>query len=78
MNGSDCMKMKIAKQLTITLQNMGAPSDLLFLVGSYGDTQEDADILEMLEQYNERGTYVHEVIAPAYTWKPNFGKGEPS
>lgn len=75
---SDRMKMKIAKELTIALQNMGAPSDLLFLVGSYGDTQDDADILEMLEQYNERGTYVHEVVSPAYEWKPTLGKGEPS
>jgi len=70
MKDSDMMKMKIAKQLTITLQNLGAPAEILFAVGSYGDTQDDGDILEMLEQYNERGTYVHEVIVPAYTWKP--------
>lgn len=65
------MKMKIAKQLTILLKNISAPTELLFLIGSYGDTQSDEDILEMLEQYNECGTFVHEVIAPAYQWKPN-------
>ena len=63
------MKMKIAKQLTILLTNISAPTELLFLIGSYGDTQSDEDILEMLEQYNECGTFVHEVIAPAYQWK---------
>lgn len=69
------MKMKIAKQLVITLQNLGAPAHLLFLIGSYGDTQTDEDVLEMLEQYNERGTYVHEVISPAFRWEPgNAGK----
>ena len=75
MNDSERMKMQIARQLAITLQNLGAPTELLFLIGSYGDTQTDEDILEMLEQFNERGTCVHEVIAPAYTWKPAFGKG---
>lgn len=76
MSESDRMKMRLAKQLTIALQNLGAPTELLFVVGSYGDTQSDEDILEMLEQHNESGTYVHEVIAPAYTWKPTLGKGD--
>lgn len=76
MGDSDRMKMSLAKQLTIALQNLGAPTELLFVVGSYGDTQSDEDILEMLEQYNDRGTYVHEVIEPAYTWKPIIGKGD--
>jgi len=78
MSDSERMKMQIAKQLTITLRNLGAPAELLFLIGSYGDTQTDEDILEMLEQFNERGTYVHEVIAPAYTWTPTIGKGDAS
>lgn len=69
------MKMKIAKQLVIAMQNIGAPAKLMFLIGSYGDTQSDEDILEMLEQFNERGTYVHEVISPAFRWEPgNAGK----
>jgi transcriptional regulator GlxA family with amidase domain len=76
MDDSDRMKMSLAKQLTIALQSLGAPTELLFVVGSYGDTQSDEDILEMLEQYNDRGTYVHGVIAPAYTWKPILGKGD--
>lgn len=67
---SEQMKMSIAKQLTITLQNLGAPIELLCTFGSYGDTQTDADILDALEQYNERGTCMEQIIAPAYEWKP--------
>lgn len=66
----EAMKMKVAKQLTIALQNLGAPIELLCTVGSYGDTQTDADILDALEQYNERGTCMEQIIAPAYEWKP--------
>lgn len=66
----EAMKMKIAKQLTIALQSLGAPIELLCTVGSYGDTQTDADILDALEQYNERGTCMEQIIAPAYEWKP--------
>ena len=72
MSDSERMKMSLAKQLTIALKNLGAPTELLFVLGSYGDTQSDEDILEMLEQYNDRGTYVHEVIEPAYTRKPTI------
>lgn len=67
------MKMALAKQLTIALQNLGAPVELLCIVGSYGDTQTDSDILEMLEQYNERGTSMEVIIAPEFIWKPSSG-----
>ncbi|EOL8949937.1 hypothetical protein ACM92B_002497 [Cronobacter dublinensis] len=56
------MKMALAKQLNIALQNLGAPLELLCIVGSYGDTQTDSDILEMLEQYNEQGTCVDTML----------------
>ncbi|ELY6289299.1 hypothetical protein [Cronobacter sp. 153480017-3] len=64
------MKMRLAKALTITLQRLGAPVDLLCIVGSYGDTQSDGDVIECLEQYNERGTCMSEIIAPEFTWSP--------
>ncbi|EKD2464174.1 hypothetical protein OQ939_002349 [Escherichia coli] len=70
---SEAMKMALAKQLTIALQNLGAPVELLCIVGSYGDTQADSDILEMLEQYNERGTSMEVIIAPEFIWKPSSG-----
>ena len=67
---NEVMKMALAKQLTIALQNLGAPVELLCIVGSYGDTQTDSDILEMLEQHNERGTCMDVIISPEFTWKP--------
>ncbi|WP_220711550.1 hypothetical protein [Citrobacter freundii] len=67
---NEVMKMALANQLTIALQNLGAPVELLCIVGSYGDTQTDSDILEMLEQYNERGTCMDVIIAPEFIWKP--------
>ncbi|WP_163473059.1 hypothetical protein [Klebsiella michiganensis] len=70
---NEAMKMALAKQLTIALQSLGAPVELLCIVGSYGDTQTDSDILEMLEQYNERGTSMEVIIAPEFTWKQNSG-----
>ncbi|WP_239825787.1 hypothetical protein [Cronobacter sakazakii] len=70
---SEQMKMALAKQLNIALQNLGAPVELLCIVGSYGDTQTDSDILEMLEQYNDRGTCMESIIAPEYTWTPKKG-----
>ncbi|ELM6922243.1 hypothetical protein OGW15_21335 [Citrobacter sp. Cf039] len=70
---SEAMKMALAKQLTITLQNLGAPVELLCIVGSYGDTQIDSDVLESLEQYNDRGTCMEVIIAPEFTWKPGLG-----
>lgn len=69
----EAMKMALAKQLTIALQNLGAPVELLCIVGSYGDTQTDSDILEMLEQHNERGTCMDVIIAPEFTWKQKPG-----
>ncbi|SAH65991.1 hypothetical protein [Enterobacter bugandensis] len=72
----EAMKMALAKQLTIALQNLGAPVELLCIVGSYGDTQTDSDILEMLEQHNERGTSMEAIIAPEFIWKPSSGDAQ--
>ncbi|MFH2332221.1 hypothetical protein ABK669_00995 [Enterobacter hormaechei] len=69
----EAMKMALAKQLTIAMQNLGAPVELICIVGSYGDTQTDSDILEMLEQHNESGTCMDVIIAPEFTWKPKPG-----
>lgn len=67
---NDAMKMALGKQLTIAMQNLGAPIELLCIVGSYGDTQTDTDVIEMLEQYNNRGSCMEEIIAPAFIWSP--------
>lgn len=54
---------KIIGQINIAIQKLGGDIELLCLVGSFGDTQEDDDVLEMLTQYNECGTYMQETIA---------------
>jgi len=54
---------KIIGQINMALHNLGADMELLCLVGSFGQSQEDSDVLEMLEQYNETGTYVAETIS---------------
>ena len=56
------MKIEIARQVTFALQELGARAELLFIVGSYGGTQIDSDVLEMLEQYNRNGTCIHSMI----------------
>lgn len=71
---NEAMKMAFAKQLTIAMQNLVVPIELLCIVGSYGDTQTDADVIEMLEQYNNRGTCMEEIIAPAFVWSPKESK----
>lgn len=61
---------KIIYELYTALKNMGGDTHLLCIVGSHGDTQSDEDVLEMLQQYNEKGSCMHQIIAPAYTFKP--------
>ncbi|WP_431623256.1 hypothetical protein [Citrobacter freundii] len=73
---NEAIKMALARQLTIALQNLSAPVELLCIVGSYGDTQTDSDILEALEQYNERGTSMKVIIAPELIWKPSSGDAQ--
>ena len=52
----------IIREIYNALQHLGASSELLSIVGSWGDTQEDEDILEMLEMFNKNGTTAHRVI----------------
>lgn len=66
----DAIKLKLSRQLNVALQNLNADIELLCIVGSYGDTQSDEDILECLEHYNERGSCMQEIIGPAYKWEP--------
>jgi len=56
-------QLKVIGQIYKAFENLGADIDILSLVGSFGTTQEDDDILEMFEQYNETGSYFAEVFA---------------
>lgn len=46
------MKAAIAAELSKALRSLGAKSDLLSIVGSYGDTLNDSDVLAGLMAWN--------------------------
>lgn len=45
---------RIVRQIYAALTLLGAPMELLALVGSWGDTLDDEDVLDQLEQWNAR------------------------
>jgi hypothetical protein len=47
-------KQKIAKELYQAINTLGGSGQLLSIVGSYGDTLEDDDVLAMLRQWNDQ------------------------
>jgi len=55
-------QLKIISQIYKAFENLGASVDILCLVGSFGDTLEDDEVLEMFEQYNETGSCMSEII----------------
>jgi hypothetical protein len=69
---------KIVGQINVALEKLGAPVELLCLVGSFGQSQEDSDVLEMLEQYNECGTYMQDTIAVNDMNAKDFIHNEPA
>lgn len=56
-------QLKIISQIYKAFENLGAGCEILSLVGSFGDTLPDDEILEMFEQYNKTGSYMAEIIA---------------
>ena len=46
------LKTLIAVELYTAIQKLGGKSDLLGIVGSYGDTMSDDDVLHALRQWN--------------------------
>ena len=53
---------KIIGQINLAIESLGGSVELLCLVGSFGGSQTDDDVLEMLEQYNANGTYMDSII----------------
>jgi hypothetical protein len=49
----------IAHQLYIAMERLGAEPELLSIIGSYGDTLEDADVLRLLQEYNAGHETLH-------------------
>lgn len=46
----------IIRELYIALERIGAPAELLGVIGSWGDTMSDREVLKMLRDYTRTGT----------------------
>lgn len=46
---------KIGRELYVAAEALGASPDLLAIIGSYGDTLSDEDVLSAMRLYNESG-----------------------
>lgn len=46
------LKAEIAVQMYAACQKLGARSDLLGIIGSYGDTLTDREVLDRLKRWN--------------------------
>ena len=49
------LRAKIGTQLYRAIEALGGSPDLLAIIGSYGDTLDDQDVLDALRLYNETG-----------------------
>jgi len=63
MNEMTETQLKIISQIYKAFEKLGAESDILAMVGSWGDTLPDDEILEMFRQHNKTGTIWKEIIA---------------
>ena len=48
------IKVQIAKELYQAIKHVSADGELLSIVGSYGDTLEDDDVLLLLRDWNKK------------------------
>ena len=45
----------IAGEIYLAIEKLGGSPELLSIIGSYGDTLDDQDVLDALRLYNETG-----------------------
>jgi hypothetical protein len=57
---ADFLKAAIADEIDMALERLGAPVELRSIVGSYGDTLDDKEVLELMKSYNATGKVLHE------------------
>jgi len=53
------VRAQIAGELGAALERLGADEELLAIVGSWGDTLNDAEVLAMLRKYNAGQPTLH-------------------
>jgi hypothetical protein len=58
----DQMNLAIGRELYLAIQKLGVPPALLALIGSYGATLDDGDVLTYLRAYNDTGTYWQRIV----------------
>jgi hypothetical protein len=61
----DRTRRAIVNELYFALSRLGARDELLAIVGSWGDTMDDARTLDYLRAFNRNGTMFSEVICRA-------------
>ena len=61
-SGSELIKAQIATQIYRACQKLGAGPELLSIIGSYGDTLSDEDVLMLLERHNSGKPIFDEVV----------------
>ena len=54
---------KIREELYRAMKSLGAQSDLLSIVGSWGDTMDDEWVLNALRDWNERQAFTRRGLA---------------
>lgn len=52
-------KTAIADELVVALKRLGADPELLSIIGSYGDTLSDEEVLQLLRDWNATGKVMH-------------------
>lgn len=56
----DPIKSDIAYQIYVAMKDLNAPPELLSIIGSYGDSLSDEQVLRYLRDWNETGKVIHE------------------
>lgn len=56
-------KTELVAEIVEAMRRLGADIELLSIIGSIGDTLDNAEALELLRAYNGKGTMFRRVVA---------------
>jgi hypothetical protein len=57
------LRQEIGAEISKLLQAHGFPIELIAVLNSYGDTLDDAEVLDLLRDFNRAGVVLERVIA---------------
>ena len=69
--GKPSIKAEITAELCTAIEALGAPYELMEIVGSWGDTLGDKDTLFHIRNYNAKGTMFEKVVCQPDDASPN-------